>query len=104
MISFLTRESHASLEHLVYFYVTDAVKLIIDDVCLFNAATRRAESQMQTLVTTELSRRHFVCVSILLPALLFSYLIFLYLDFSQVHILSFSILWHLFSCPKSFDE
>ena len=54
MISFLTRESHASLEHLVYFYVTDAVKLIIDDGCLFNAATRRAESQMQTLVTTEL--------------------------------------------------
>lgn len=54
MISFLTRESHASLEHLVYFYVTDAVKLIIDDVCLFNVATRRAENQMQTLVTIEL--------------------------------------------------
>ena len=46
--------SFLSLEHLVYFYVTDAVKLIIDDVCLFNVATRRAESQMQTLVTIEL--------------------------------------------------
>ena len=54
MISFLTREIHASLEHLAYFYVTDAVKLIIDDVCLFNVGTRRAESQMQTLVTIEL--------------------------------------------------
>ena len=53
VISFLTRESHASLEQLVYFYVTDAVKLIIDDVSLFYVATRGAESQMQALVTIE---------------------------------------------------
>lgn len=50
-ISFLTRENHGSLEYLVYFYVTNAAKLVIDEVSVFYVATRRAKSQMQALVT-----------------------------------------------------
>lgn len=51
VISFLAGESHASLAYLVYFYVSDAMKLITDDVPLFYVATRGAESQMHTPVT-----------------------------------------------------
>lgn len=51
VIPFPTGKSHASLEYLVYFYVTDAVKLIIDGISFFYVATRGAESQTQALVT-----------------------------------------------------
>lgn len=51
VISFLAGESRASLAYLVYYYVSDAMELITDDVPLFYVATRGAESQMHTPVT-----------------------------------------------------